>query len=132
MVDQLDRLNPNEPISPSRLNTYASCGFRYFAGHGLGLDEPDAIDPLPDASALGTLIHEVLRELFERLQTTPGTPVELGDADRPDIERTVLNAAQHVIQTATHHSLEQFDWGQRLHSRVTNLRNSLQELDQMT
>lgn len=111
VVDQLDRLNPNEPISPSRLNDYASCGFRYFAGHGLGLQEPDAIDPLPDASALGILIHEVLRELFERLQTIPGTPVELTDVDRPDIEQTLLNAAQHVIRTSTHHSLEQFDWG---------------------
>ena len=124
IVDQLDRFNPNEPISPSRLNTYASCGFRYFAGHGLGLDEPDTIDPLPDASALGTLIHEVLRELFERLQTTPGTPVELEDADRPDIERTVLDAAQHVIQTATHHSLEQFDWG----TKTAFARHQLEEL----
>ncbi|HET7324631.1 MAG TPA: PD-(D/E)XK nuclease family protein, partial [Halococcus sp.] len=88
-----------------------TCGFRYFVGHGLDLDVPESIDPVPNRAMLGTLIHEVLRETFERLQEHAGEPVVLEPAERPTIESTLLEAAQYVIETPTRVSLAEFDWG---------------------
>ncbi len=52
--------------SAGQLGEAASCGFRYFAGRLLRLDEAD--DPGVEQSALeaGDLAHEVLRELVQR------------------------------------------------------------------
>ena len=111
VVGDLPRLDPSAPISPSRLNTYAKCGFRYFASHGLDLSEPESIEPIPDRAMLGTLIHEVLRETFERFQERPGEPVTLTSAKRTTVESTLLKAAQHVIETPTRGLLAEFNWG---------------------
>lgn len=53
-------LGPNRPFSPSMLETYAACPFRYFASRVLRLSEPD-----DDTTRLdyGSLVHKVF-ELF--------------------------------------------------------------------
>ena len=46
--------------SPSRLETFLQCPFKYFARYGLGLESQR--DPPPAAMELGTLAHELLAE----------------------------------------------------------------------
>lgn len=58
------------PVSPSRLETYATCPYRYFLRYSLGiepLDEPEAIERI-DALERGSLIHAIL----ERFLVTVG------------------------------------------------------------
>ncbi len=64
-----------DTISPTALEEYAACGFRYFARRVLRLRpvtepaERDTMDPL----TRGSLVHEVLEEFF-RLQMSGGRP----------------------------------------------------------
>jgi ATP-dependent helicase/nuclease subunit B len=69
-----------EPYSPSRLETYATCGFRYYASRVLGMEEPEEIGLEPDARARGGFVHAVLERYYAGLQSAPGEPVEpVGD-----------------------------------------------------
>jgi hypothetical protein len=63
-----DALIPSGNVSPTSLEHYATCGFRYFLSSVLRLrppDEPEDRDTM-DAAERGTLVHEVLQEFFER------------------------------------------------------------------
>lgn len=62
-------------MSASRLETWATCGFRYFLGHVLGLAERDDPERTIELSALdrGAAMHDVL-ERFMREQVDVGAP----------------------------------------------------------
>ncbi len=65
------------PASPSRLETWAACPFRYFLAHVLRLDERDDPEEIVAIGSLdlGRLIHTVLeRFLGEVLQREAGPP----------------------------------------------------------
>ena len=59
------------PISPSRLETYAVCPFRYFARHVLGVSPmPEPSDELMlDALTCGSILHSVLSGFFRSLRS---------------------------------------------------------------
>jgi hypothetical protein len=65
----------NEVMSASRLETWATCGFRYFLGYVLGLSERDDPERTVELSALdrGSAMHDVL-ERFMREQVDAGPP----------------------------------------------------------
>ncbi|WP_049911228.1 PD-(D/E)XK nuclease family protein [Halorubrum lipolyticum] len=69
--DTLDR----EPYSPSRLETYAACGFKYYMRRVLGIEASDRVTREPDASDRGSYIHDVLEHYYRSLQTSDGEPV---------------------------------------------------------
>lgn len=62
-------------MSASRLETWATCGFRYFLGYVLGLSERDDPERTVELSALdrGSAMHDVL-ERFMREQVEAGPP----------------------------------------------------------
>ncbi len=69
-------LHPGGKVSPTSMESYAGCGFKYFGRSVLRLnavDEPEERE-LMDAAAKGTLVHEVL-EAFFREQQAIGRPV---------------------------------------------------------
>jgi ATP-dependent helicase/nuclease subunit B len=71
-------------LSATRLERWASCGFRYYLSHVLGLDERDEPEQVIELSALdrGSLVHEVLeRFVAEAIEAGPPPP------DRPWSER---------------------------------------------
>jgi len=72
--DTLDR----EPYSPSRLETYAACGFKYYMRRVLGIEAPDRLTREPDASDRGSYIHDVLEHYYLSLQTGDSEPVHPG------------------------------------------------------
>ncbi len=56
--------NHKGPFSATRLETFATCPFKYFSEHVLGLKErPEGIDPME----LGRVIHQILQELYEEI-----------------------------------------------------------------
>jgi RecB family exonuclease len=78
-------------ISPSALETYATCGMRYFYGHVLRLrpvDEPEENQTM-GAAEKGTLVHRALQRFFEEQQRRYGRPA-------PD-ERWTLQDAETLL-----------------------------------
>src|SRR5437879_11452852 len=63
------RLLERHGVSPTALERYAQCPFKYFAEEVLRLEplETPASILLPDARARGTLCHAILRAFYERL-----------------------------------------------------------------
>lgn len=78
----------DRPQSPSRLETWATCGFSYFLGYLLGLDERDDPERIIALGALdrGSAVHEVLetfgREILVRGAPEPGEPWSTTDRAR--------------------------------------------------
>jgi ATP-dependent helicase/nuclease subunit B len=77
----------DRPLSPSRLETWASCGFRYFLNYVLEVSDRDDPERTDELSALdrGSLIHATLeRFIGEAIAQGPPGPGEpwSGDARR--------------------------------------------------
>lgn len=77
-VERVHERGEREPYSPSRLETYAACGFRYYARRVLELDAPDPLTREPDAGVRGSYVHDVLEHYYRSLQSAEGEPVEPG------------------------------------------------------
>jgi RecB family exonuclease len=80
---------PSAPMSPTRLEEYAGCGFRYFCARVLRLgvvSEPELLETM-DAAARGTLIHGVLEEFFreQQLQGRPAVGEAWNEQDRQQL-----------------------------------------------
>jgi ATP-dependent helicase/nuclease subunit B len=74
----------NEIISPTKLQTYARCPFRYFLETVLGIKAPVAPERAVTISSLdkGDLIHRVLWEFMSRLRDERGSPVSVCQEDK--------------------------------------------------
>lgn len=85
-----------EVMSASRLETWATCGFRYFLGHELGLAERDDPERTIELSALdrGSAMHEVL-ERFMTEQIQNGAPAP--DEPWTDIQRARAQQIAHDV-----------------------------------
>ena len=73
-----DALIPHGSVSPTSLEAYALCGFRYFLGHVLRLrppDEPEDRETM-DPAERGTIVHAVLQAFFAR-KAAAGRPAPL-------------------------------------------------------
>ena len=73
-------------VSPTSLENYCACGFRYFGRSILGLrgvEEPEERD-LMDAATRGTLVHKTLETFFrdQRARGRPAAGEAWADADR--------------------------------------------------
>src|SRR5881409_995166 len=80
------RLLERHGVSPTALERYAQCPFKYFAEKVLRLEPlktPDSI-LVPDARARGTLCHAILRAFYERLHQRNVQPADVAS---PDVER---------------------------------------------
>jgi RecB family exonuclease len=101
-----DALIPRGSISPTALETYATCGFRYFLGHVLRLrppEEPEDRETM-DAAERGSIVHAVLQEFFER-QRGRGRPAAMepwGETDQAELREILeshLDAARERGKT---------------------------------
>lgn len=63
-------------VSPSRLESWASCPFRYFLAHVLRLDDRDDPEDIVEIGALdlGSLVHEVLERFIGEVIARDGGP----------------------------------------------------------
>ncbi len=58
---------PDREWSPTRLDSYRTCPFQFFAGYALGLYELDEEREQADAATRGTVIHEMLDQAIRPL-----------------------------------------------------------------
>jgi ATP-dependent helicase/DNAse subunit B len=83
------RYGPERPWSASRLESYAVCGFVFFAGYALGFNPRQADGAGYDVRQLGNMYHAILEETYRR---TSETGEALGDV-LPEIARQEFDAA---------------------------------------
>lgn len=85
-------LHPSGAFSPSRLERYASCGFKYYLRHVLGIEAPDEVSLEPGAPDRGSYVHAVLERYYKAAQSTDGDSVEPGNT--PHHHAALLDAAK--------------------------------------
>jgi ATP-dependent helicase/nuclease subunit B len=98
-VELVRPADDREPYSPSRIERYANCGFKYYARHVLGIETPDEIGREPNYADRGTYLHDVLEAYYKSLQSWEGESVSAaGDAGASDAER-----ARRLLDIALDH-----------------------------
>jgi ATP-dependent helicase/DNAse subunit B len=65
--DMLEFLK-GKTFSASRINTYLACPQQFYFQYVLGLKEKEDLLEGPDAAGIGTFIHELLEEAFEKFK----------------------------------------------------------------
>ena len=63
-TDEIIERLKNKSFSPSSLNIYRDCPFKFFYESLLKVDDDDEISDVIESNELGTAIHECLREIF--------------------------------------------------------------------
>ncbi len=86
-------LNDRIKLSPTRLETYGDCPFRYFAGTILGLEGLEEVEDEVSMLDLGGFYHEVLKDLFKLLAKGMGGRVDLRKVD----DEHLLNKFKELI-----------------------------------
>ncbi len=94
-------LSNREFFSPTRLQTWATCPFRYFLSNVLGIAVPEQPEDLATISALerGSLLHAILERFIKEAQQQVTTP----PPDQPwtdDHRRQLLRIAEEEFQKA--------------------------------
>jgi ATP-dependent helicase/nuclease subunit B len=95
-VASVHEASEREPYSPSRLETYASCGFKYYMRRVLGIEAPDPLTREPDPGTRGSYIHAVLEQYYLSLQSADGEPVDPG-GDFGERQEQLLAVAQDQL-----------------------------------
>ena len=100
LVDHLHPVTGREPYSPSRIETYAECGFKYYLENLLDIEEPEPITHEPDAKTRGDYIHTVLEQFYRSFQSNQGDPISLTalDEERDICANRLLTIALSEIE----------------------------------
>jgi RecB family exonuclease len=104
-LTQRSWLDLQRSVSPTSLEHYAVCGFRYFARSVLGLypvEEPEERDMM-DAASRGTLIHEILHRFF-REQKERGRP-QANESWTPEDSARLMEVADEALAAAEERGL---------------------------
>ncbi len=88
---QFDRL------SPTKVERYASCPFRFYAKEVLGLEEEKQDD---EPINRGNYVHDILEEFYTELQNEVGSPVSLAGFDQDELEARLLRVATKELQAS--------------------------------
>ena len=80
---------PDRPLSPSALETWAACPYRYFLNRVLGIPPSPVADEDGEISALdrGVLVHRILEEFVNRKMQSAAELLALADAEFAAAER---------------------------------------------
>lgn len=65
-----DLRDDGRPYSPSRLETFADCGFKYYLENVLDIEPDDEVTLEPDALDVGTYVHDVLERFYREWRAT--------------------------------------------------------------
>lgn len=82
-------------LSPTQVERYAACPFRFYAKDVLDLEEQDRDD---EPVARGQYVHGVLERFYTELRDEVGAPVSLDAFDRVDLETRLLRIATEELQ----------------------------------
>ena len=104
---------PDRPVSPSALETWAACPYRYFLNRVLGISPPPVADEAGEISALdrGVLVHRILEEFVNRELGTGEELLALADEEFGVVERMGITGYPllwEIEKDAIRHSLQGF------------------------
>lgn len=90
---------PGETVSATALEEYATCPFRFFMHHVLGLDPAEEPEEALELSPLerGKLYHDVLEGFFRRLASDGDLPV------RPESRDLLFSTSERLVQEGPWH-----------------------------
>ncbi len=71
-------------FSPTSIDTYMQCPFRFYLHYVLGLEELDSVGPDPSPALVGTIVHEVLYKIYQPFR---GTFIDSGPM--PELETVI-------------------------------------------
>jgi ATP-dependent helicase/nuclease subunit B len=66
----LEKYGPGRVYSPTKLETYAQCPFRFFLNSILYLNDLPEVEPNLSASDRGTLVHDILTRFYRKWHST--------------------------------------------------------------
>jgi len=129
------RFDSSHLWSPSQLEGYATCPFRFFAEQLLSLEPPSELTLRSDVRRRGSLLHQVLATLHQHLSSVK----EVSEDQSQLIERfhTVLNEAvasapleglQRWLREIERREIEA--WAEKYAEQETNYRSQWSHLDQ--
>ena len=95
--EQVAISRPDRSISPTRLETYATCPYRYFLQSVLRLEEVEEPETIERLSALdrGSLIHDILDQFL-----TQFSEALIGDVDRAHLNAELRSIAEQCCKAA--------------------------------
>ncbi|WOF15259.1 hypothetical protein F1737_00470 [Methanoplanus sp. FWC-SCC4] len=92
-----ERFSEDYPYSPTSLEVYSDCPFRFYLKHVLGLTSPPEVDFTLSSSDRGSLIHESLSSFYSGwMQSHRNAP---GEPDREEALNFVISIAEKMIES---------------------------------
>lgn len=94
IVDHIDKnddiisLLRDKPLSPSSINTYRDCPFRFFYESLLYVRKEDEISDTIEKNELGSIIHECLKDIYSQFKQAP--------VDKSRLEEEVKTVPDHI------------------------------------
>ena len=79
VLEKLDYLR-NKGLSPSALNQYVKCPLQFYFSRILQLNEPDEVKSNLEADVFGTIVHEVLEDVYKPFADKPIDTKQLAKA----------------------------------------------------
>jgi len=111
IVDQFRE--SGRPFSPSSLETYASCGFKFYMESVLNIETDDEITIELDALDAGTYIHDVLETFYREWLNDGHTAVTEGNID--EAQSVLYEVASSELQSIrTNETAFHQNWGASL------------------
>ncbi len=89
-------------VSPTGLDAWSACRFRYLVSYVLGIDEPTyRVSPI-DSMLEGEALHLLVEKLFDRIGAADADGLDPGSLDE------YRECADELLADFAHHSLERF------------------------
>lgn len=102
LEDTVDAVFPaadRGPYSPSALEEYARCPFRFMCTDVLNFDDEWDEDAAISRADRGSYVHAVLAAFYRELRTAAHEPVDLETRDRDELEAILLDCALDELDT---------------------------------
>lgn len=93
-VRLVERYGPAHTWSASRLETYGSCGFRFYIAYALKLEPRQRPEAGYDAAQLGMMFHKILEQVF---QAADPLDVDALVAALPEVANPILDVAPQQL-----------------------------------
>ena len=94
LLARFSAVNEKNRLAPSAINTWLNCRMRFYYKYVNDLKEPDKISGEIDPAMLGTLLHEVLKELYSGFtgKMIDRTELDSISKDRSGLSRLITKA----------------------------------------
>jgi hypothetical protein len=90
-------LSVSDPVSPTSLELYLRCPFKYFSRYLLGLEEEEDVDEMLTPLERGRMLHDLLQEGFESWDAGSDAPRPITAESYEDALRAFHEIAMKIV-----------------------------------